>query len=132
MLDRIHNGLAGYLSRQQMRRQAERVDGAVVLVFDKRYRVYCRPAQQGDLVLESRLIELPSAVGDADALISECLFASWVRMREFSDVPALSEDGLAIVIQLRIPSDASIDEFEAALEVYLNSLADWRRIFKII
>lgn len=132
MLDRIHNGLAGYLSRQGMRRQAERVDGAVVLVFDKRYRVYCRPAPHGDIVLESRLIELPSAPVEADVLISECLFASWVRMREFSDIPALSEDGLAIVIQLRVPSDASIDEFESALEVYVNSLSDWRRIFKIV
>lgn len=132
MLDRVHNGLAGYLSRHGMRRQAERVDGAIVLIFDKRYRVYCRPASHGDIVLESRILELPSNAGEAESLIRECLFASWVRMRESSDIPALSEDGLAIVIQLRIPSDASIDEFEASLEVYVNSLSDWRRIFRIV
>ncbi len=132
MLDRVHNGLAGYLSRQGMRRQAERVDGAVVLVFDKRYRVFCRPAPHGDLVLESRVIELPTGVADADEMIRECLFASWVRMRDFPDIPALSEDGLAIVVQLRVPSDATIDEFEAALESYVNSLAEWRRIFRVV
>ncbi len=132
MLDRVHNGLAGYLSRNGMRQQAERVDGAVVLVFDKRYRVFCRPAPHGDVVLESRIVELPAGASEADSLIRECLFASWVRMRDFPDIPALSEDGLAIVIQLRIPSDANVSEFEAALEVYLNSLSDWRRIFKIV
>ncbi len=132
MLDRIHNGLAGYLSRQGLRRQAERVDGAVVLVFDKRYRVYCRPAPHGDLVLECRVLELPTSAAEADDMIRECLLASWVRMREFPDIPALSDDGLAIVVQLRVQSDATIDEFEAALEAYVNSLADWRRIFRVI
>jgi hypothetical protein len=44
----------------------------------------------------------------------------------------LSEDGLSIVIQLRIPSDASVNEVESALENYVNALSDWRRIFKLV
>jgi hypothetical protein len=132
MLDRIHNGLAGYLSRQGLRQQAERVDGAVVLIFDKRYRVYCRPALHGDLVLECRIVDLPVDEREADDMIRECLYASWVRMQEYPDIPALSDDGLAIVVQLPVPSDSTINEFEAALEAYVNSLADWRRIFRIV
>ena len=132
MLDRIHNGLAGYLYRQGLRQQAERVDGAVVLVFDRRYRVFCRPAAHGDLVLECRVVDLPGDAREADDMIRECLFASWVRMREHPDIPALSEDGMSIVVQLSVPSDSTINEFERALESYVNSLADWRRIFRVV
>jgi hypothetical protein len=35
-------------------------------------------------------------------------------------------------VQVHIPSDATINEFEAALEAYVNSLADWRRIFRVV
>lgn len=132
MLDRIHNGLAGYLSRQGLRQQAERVDGALVLVFDRRYRVYCWQASHGDLVLECRVADLPADSREAEGVIRECLFASWVRMQEFSDIPTLSEDGTSIVVQLRIASDATITEFEQALEAYVNSLADWRRILRVV
>jgi hypothetical protein len=78
------------------------------------------------------VIELPAEIDAADSLIQECLFASWVRLPDFPDVPALSEDGLSIVIQLRIPSDASVNEVESALENYVNALSDWRRIFKLV
>jgi hypothetical protein len=132
MHSHLHNGFAGYLARHRMQSEIERVDGAVVLLFDRRYRVFCRPAPHGDLVLESRVIELPTDSDAADSLIQECLFASWVRLPDFPDIPTLSEDGLAIVIQLRVPSDASVNEVESALETYVNALSDWRRIFKLI
>jgi len=132
MHSHLHNGFAGYLERHRMQSEIERMDGAVVLLFDRRYRVFCRPAPHGDLVLESRVIELPAEIDAADSLIQECLFASWVRLPDFPDVPALSEDGLSIVIQLRIPSDASVNEVESALENYVNALSDWRRIFKLV
>ncbi len=132
MLDRLHTGLSGFLERQQLPPQKERMDGAVVVTLDGHYRVYCRPAPHGDLVLESRLLDLPLRPGDADELIQRCLFASWVRMTEHAEVPVLSEDESQILIQRRVPADASIEEFEAALEAFTNSLADWRRIFRVL
>lgn len=132
MLDRLHSGLSGFLERQQLVPPTERMDGAVVVTLDGRYRVYCRPAPHGDLVLESRLLELPLRPGDADELIQRCLFASWARMAEYTEVPVLSEDESQILIQRRVPADASIEEFEAALEAFTNSLADWRRIFRVL
>ena len=132
MHSQLHNGFAGYLARHRLQSDIERVDGAVVLLFDRRYRVFCRPAPHGDLVLESRVIEVPAEIDAADILIQECLLASWVRLPDFPDVPALSDDGLAIVIQQRIPSDASVNEVESALENYVNALSDWRRIFKLV
>ncbi len=132
MLDRLHAGLSGFLERKQLSPQKERLDGAVVITLDDRYRIYCRPAPHGDLVLESRLLELPSRPGDVDELIQRCLYASWVRMGQHADVPVLSEDESEILIQRRLPADASIDEFEEALESFTNSLAEWRRIFRVL
>ncbi len=132
MQDRLHTGLSGFLERQQLVPQKKRMDGAVVVTLDGRYRVFCRPAPHGDLVLESRLLELPLRPGDADELIQRCLFASWARMTEHAEVPVLSEDESQILIQRRVPADASIEEFEAALEAFTNSLADWRRIFRVL
>lgn len=132
MHSQLHNGLAGYLARHRMQLQEDRVDGAVTLLVDQRYRIFCRPAPHGDLVLESRVIDLPNDTNAADSLIQECLYASWVRMPDYQDIPALSDDGEAILIQQRIPSDASVNEVETALEAYVNALSDWRRIFRII
>ncbi len=132
MLDRLHTGLSGFLERQQQTPPKERIDGAVVVTLDDRYRVYCRPAPHGDLVLESRLFGLPTRPGEADELIQRCLFASWARMSEHSDVPVLSQDESQILLQRRIPADASTDEFESALEGFTHALADWRRIFRVL
>ena len=132
MLDHLHSGLSGFLRRKNFVPKQERVDGAIPLSIDNRYRIYCRPASHGDLVLEARLIDLPMQASDVDALIRECLLASWVRMHEHADVPVLSENETSIFLEQRIPADASIDEFEAALEKFTNSIADWRRIFRIL
>ena len=132
MLDHLHSGLSGFLRRKNFVPKQERVDGAIPLSIDNRYRIYCRPAAHGDLVLEARLIDLPMQASDVDALIRECLLASWVRMHEHADVPVLSENETSIFLEQRISADASIDEFEAALEKFTNSIADWRRIFRIL
>ena len=132
LLNYVHNGLAGYLARHRKQQPVERVDGAIVLFFDRRYRVFCRPAPHGDLVLESRIIDLPSDPYPAEDMVRECLLASSLRMLDSSDIPTLSADELSIVIQQRILSDASVDETESALESYINALSDWRRIFKIV
>ncbi len=132
MLDRLHAGLSGFLERRQLMPESERLDGAVVVTLDDRFRIYCRPAPHGDLVLESRLLELPPRPGDADELIQRCLFTAWVRMAEHAEVPVLSEDESQILIQRRVPADASIDEFEAALEDFSNALSDWRRVFRVL
>jgi hypothetical protein len=132
MSDRLHSGLSGYLERQGLAWKKERIDGAVVLNLDEQFRVYCRQAPFGDLVLESHLLALPSRPGEADEIMQQCLMASWVRMAEHADIPVLSADESEILLQQRIPSDTTIDEFEGALEQFTNSLTDWRRIFRVL
>ena len=76
IIDRLHVGLAGYVERQHLEAPTNRIDGAVVLSFDGRYRIYCRPAPHGDVVLESKLADVPDKPGDAEDLIRTTLMAS--------------------------------------------------------
>ena len=134
-LEHLHSGLAGFIDRQRLSSSQllqPRVDGAIVLSIDSQNRVYCRPAPHGDLVLECRLAELPSKAADAEEMMRHCLIASWVRMYQYADVPVLDSTGTYISLQQRIPSDATTDEFSAALEGFVNSLSDWRKIFRVL
>jgi hypothetical protein len=134
-LEHLHSGLAGFIDRQQLASYQPlqpRVDGAIVLSIDGQNRVYCRPAPHGDLVLECRLAELPSKAVEAEEMIRHCLLASWVRMYQYADVPVLDSTGTYILVQQRIPSDATTDEFSEVLEGFVNSLSDWRKIFRVL
>jgi hypothetical protein len=128
----FHAGLATYFDRNNMQASEVKSDGAIVLLIDKRYRVFCRPAPRGDLIFESHLVYLSEDIYSANELISLALKASWVRMREHADVPVLSEDENEITLQQRISIDATADEFEKALEEFTNSIVQWRRIFRVL
>jgi hypothetical protein len=132
MPERLHAGLAGFLDRRELTNLAERRDGAVVINADRSYRVYCRPAPHGDLVFESRLMLLPDGRSDADEVMRRCLLASWVRMGTHADVVVLADDGAQLLLQQRLPADATVDEVEQSLECFINSIADWRRVLRIL
>ena len=134
-LEHLHSGLSGFIDRQQLNARhvmQPRVDGAIVLSIDAQNRVYCRPAPHGDLVLECRLAELPSKAAEAEEMMRHCLIASWVRMYQYADVPVLDSTGTYISLQQRVPSDATTDEFSDVLEGFVNSLSDWRKIFRVL
>ncbi len=128
----FHAGFSSFLEKNQLNNAEPRSDGSVVLLIDKRFRIFCRPAAFGDLVLESLLINLPEDVNSANELITHALLASWVRMRSHADVPVLSESETEIFLQQRVSVDADIDEFALSLEEFSNSLVEWRRIFRVI
>lgn len=133
--EHLHSGLSGFIERQHLNSRGvfqPRVDGAIVLSIDSQNRVYCRPAPHGDLVLECRLAELPAKAAEAEEMMRHCLMASWVRMYQYADVPVLDSTGTYVLLQQRVPSDATTDEFSNALEGFVNSLTEWRRIFRVL
>lgn len=132
MSTQLHSGFSGFLERRGLVPDHQRLDGAVVINLDRSFRIYCRPAQHGDLVLESRLLSLPDSQAEEEAMIRQCLLASWVRMATHADIPVISEDGNHLLLQQRLPSDATVDEVEQSLECFVNSVADWRRVFRIL
>lgn len=122
-----HGGLASYLARNQFDPAEERPDGAIVLVFDEKYRVFCRPASRGDLVLETTLTTLPEDAGRCDALLGEALRLAAPSLDTRADALVLSEDECALLLQRRLSADAASDEFEQGLEQFVNATGAWRR-----
>jgi hypothetical protein len=131
-LERYPAALSGFLERFQLKLGQERVDGAIVLTLDKQYRVYCRPAPFGDLVMESRLLDLPTAPAEREATLRECATVSWLRMQDHAEIPVISPDGGYLLLQQRFPADASVDEFERSLENFVHAIGDWRRFMKVL
>jgi hypothetical protein len=131
-LERYPAALLGFLQRFQLKLGQERVDGAIVLTLDKQYRVYCRPAPFGDLVMESRLLDLPTAPAEREATLRECATLSWLRMQDHAEIPVISPDGGYLLLQQRFPADASVDEFERSLENFVHAIGDWRRFMKVL
>jgi len=132
ILDRMHTGLAHFFERNKLPAPELRVDGAVVFNSDGKHRIFCRPAPYGDLILEYVVADVPEQLALAEEMMRVTLLASYLRLSTHADFPVLSRDGLNILIHQRIPADASVDEFEASLENFLNSLSEWRRIFRVL
>ncbi len=132
MSGKFHSGFAGFMDKKGLSSESQRLDDSIVISIGRSFRIYCRPASHGDLVLESRLIQLPDSPADDADLISRCLLASWIRMGTHSDVPVLSENSSHILLQQRMPSDATVEEVELSLENFVNSIVEWRRVFRIL
>ncbi len=132
MRSKIHAGLFGFLEKRGFALDAQRSDEAIVINSGRACRVYCRPAPHGDLVLESRLRQLPESPSEQNDLISQCLSFSWTRMGTHCDYPVLSESNNQLLLRQRLPSDATVDEVEKSLECFVRSIVDWRRILRIL
>ena len=122
-----HAGLDQYLARNQLGGGEARADGATVLVYDERYRVYCRPAQHGDLVLESRLADVPEEAARCEGMLRQSLELAGERLEVAAEWPVLSEDGRTMRLQQRVAADARLEGVELALEAFTNATAAWRR-----
>jgi hypothetical protein len=122
-----HRGLQSYLTRNQVGVADDRADGAVVLVFDEQYRVYCRPAPRGDLVLETNLTTLPDDLQHSDAMLSDAVRLAAQNLDTQADALVLSEDQRELLLQRRLSADAGMDEFEQGLGDFINAIGDWRR-----
>jgi hypothetical protein len=127
-----HLGLAGYLKRNRFEAGDERGDGALVLVFDNQYRVHFHPARHGDVAMEARLKVLPVSRGEADALLRETLELATGRLAESADTVVLAGDERTLVLQQRVSVDATVPEFEQALEDFINAVASWRRSLYVL
>lgn len=122
-----HVALMAYLQRNRIDADSERGDGAVVVVFDRQYRVCFHPAQHGDVVLEARLKVLPATAEQAASTLERALRLAPQRWDESAETLALAADERSLLLQRRVSEYATVSEFEQVLEDFVNSLADWRR-----
>ncbi|HSY26225.1 MAG TPA: CesT family type III secretion system chaperone [Burkholderiaceae bacterium] len=128
MNSKVHAGLSSYLLRNRIDAD-RREDGSTVLVFDRQYRVRCWPASNGDIVLESRVTELPEEAHQCDDMLKEAMECAAHRINNYPEALVISEDIRELSIQQRISVDTTADGFETLLEQFVNSLTSWRQRF---
>lgn len=121
-----HAGLQGYLLRARLEPGAERPDGAIAIVFDGNQRVLIHPAGRGDLVFESLVCPLPPSRPQADRLLDNAARHAGERSPAEADCLVLHGEPEQLMLQQRVASDASSDEFETGLANFLNALTRWR------
>lgn len=121
-----HAGMEGYLLRSRIQPGPARPDGAIALVFDANLRVLVHPAGRGDIVLEASVCSLPSQTFQADRLLDMLARQAAVQPLQEPDALVLRDSPEQLMVQQRVASDASADEFEAGLAHFLNAVTRWR------
>jgi hypothetical protein len=121
-----HAGLDGYLLRARVQPDHSRDDGAIALVFDANLRVLIHPVARGGIVFESQICALPENPRDADRVLEDAAREAAQRPLTEPDCLVLGGDTGPLMLQQRVPGDASADEFETGLAHFLNALTRWR------
>ena len=122
-----HPLIQRYVQRHQLT-DALRADGRATVVIDERFRVHLAPAPQGWLALQARVLDLPPAGRDRDALLVEMgEFAAGMRACHAS---TLSDDPReeALGLQQLIRPDASDLDVDEAVGQFANALSFWQAV----
>lgn len=117
--------LAQYMQRQGIAEDRLR-NGRLTLHVDDRYRVVVLPLPSGETVLEARVGPLPDDPPLQEQTIERAMRLACARMADGPEALVLDEAGRALVLQQRIGEDATVFDFERALENHLNALAAWK------
>jgi hypothetical protein len=128
----LHRGLADYLGRHGAGQAQRRRDGSIVLLFDGRFRVLCRPLPDGGLLLESLIGELPPLARERAAVATRLLEALGENLVEHAETIALAADGAALVLQQQVPAEGDSELFTAELERHVNALGAWRGMMGVL
>ncbi len=118
--------LKSYLVAHRVEPGALRPDGRLILTFDARWRVQVRPLVDGRFQVSAAILDV-SRMDDAlleDVLLRLCGLAAGL-VRDHHGGLALDEASGRLLLQAMIPADAALQQFEAALADFVNTLAFW-------
>lgn len=122
-----HPALNTYLRRLKIDPPADRVDGAVALVFREGLRITFHPVGRGDLVLEARIADLSGLPDVAvEQLCKAAIEGAGQRPWEALDGLALSADGGALQLHHWVSAECPLTGLEQQIEAYLAAVLFWR------
>ncbi|MDK2123505.1 CesT family type III secretion system chaperone [Parachitinimonas caeni] len=127
-MTQVHPTVREFLTRQGLPIEP-RADGRIVLTIDQRYRIACTPAA-GDLLLETRIGNLPLDAKRKDEVIDRIMQLSGSRLNEHADGPVLQDDQSTVALQRHVPRTVTLFEFERALGEFANGAAYWKSAMK--
>lgn len=126
-----HAAFQAYLARERIETGGQRPDGSVVVLLPGRLRMVFHPTAGGDIVLESRVLDLTDfRPVDVDRICKKVLEEAGQRHWAQCGTVALADNGRALMLQQRLPARCSLSELDAALQDHLATLTTWRTVME--
>jgi hypothetical protein len=124
----IPPGLAVLVDRRAIGMGDWATRGELDIRVDGRRRLRIRRGRRGnEIVLESRLVSLPTSAPDCEALLARAMLHVTAGAGQQVGMVALSADGQGLLLQAELEGGDSA-RFEAALEAFLNELDYWNSV----
>ena len=127
-----HTSINDLMARRGISSSALRNDGRLSLTIDEKYRIHLRPASNGQLALQAKVMELRDTENSraADEAIEYLLNRSAGMLREYASTLCLEPHGQTVQLQTLLASDTSCEQLEAEIAEFTNALDFWVRTSK--
>jgi hypothetical protein len=128
----VNASLCTFLAELRVSEPPQDSDGSYSLVFDSQYRVTFLALAHGDLLLESRIFQLPDEQHSRRATMQMLLEQAGSRLQSHSEWIAFAPGAQMLVLQQVVPAQADRAHFRALLDDFVNALAGWRRLAGVL
>ncbi len=91
-----------------------------------RVRVHLLTLRTGEILVEARVRDLPSASIEQDQLLHKALALSTARMSEAFASPVVDSTATVLKLQTRVAPNASGDDLEKSVSMIVNEVELWR------
>ncbi len=97
------------------------------VTFDQ-VRVHLLALHDDQVLLQARIIDLPSNPRESEKLLTRALQTASARMRETDVGLCADADGSALWLQVRLPSRSASHQLNQAVERLVQEVELWRRV----
>lgn len=123
----LHPAIRSFMNRHALGADALRQDGRLMLTIDGAYRVEVRPAADGRLALQARVMTLPGGTGSrqAEQALEQLLRLGAGLLREYASTLSLKTGSQDLLLQQSLPADTCGEQFDTELAEFTNALQFW-------
>ena len=101
--------------------------GRLSLTID-RVRIHLLTLRSGEILVEARVRDLPSASIEQNQLLQKALALSTARMSEVAVSPVVDEAATLLKLQTRLAPLATADELDKTVSMVVNEVEFWRGV----
>ena len=101
--------------------------GRLALTID-RVRMHLLTLRSGEILVEARVRDLPSAPIEQNLILQKALALSTARMSEVSVSPVVDDAATLLKLQTRLPPLATAEDLDKAVSMVVNEVEFWREM----
>lgn len=129
---RVHPAMGVVMARRNIPASALRSNGQLALTVDGKHRIRLRPAPDGRLALQAKVMTLPEGEHDriVENAIRQLMQMGSGMLRDYAATLCFERRGQDIQLQQVVAADVSGEQLDAELAEFINALDFWVRIGK--